>query len=169
MPKIFINPGHGGADPGVIGNGLHEAEVVLKIGRRVEHYLRTVGYDVRLFQFDGLEEICDAANYYDADLFVSIHCNAFDGQACGTEVYFCSEKDWFLAGKLYRQITNSIPQLSRRGIKQAGFYVLANTVMPAALVETAFIDNPRDAELLVSEEDTFARAIARAISDFFRG
>lgn len=51
MPKIFINPGHGGADPGAIGNGLHEADVALKIGNRVDFYLRKAGYDTRLFQF----------------------------------------------------------------------------------------------------------------------
>ena len=48
--KIFINPGHGGNDPGACGNGLREADVVLKIGRRVEGYLRAVGFDVKLFQ-----------------------------------------------------------------------------------------------------------------------
>ena len=36
MTKIFINPGHCvGVDPGACGNGLKEAEVILKVGRRV--------------------------------------------------------------------------------------------------------------------------------------
>ena len=83
--KIFINPGHGGDDPGACGNGLREADVALKIGKRVEDYLRAVGYDVKLFQFDGLEGICFDANNWNADLFVSIHCNAATGTAKGTE------------------------------------------------------------------------------------
>ena len=48
--KIFINPGHGGADTGACGHGLIERDVALNIGRRVESYLRNVGYDVTLFQ-----------------------------------------------------------------------------------------------------------------------
>ena len=39
--------------------------------------------------------------------------------------------------------------------------------MPAVLVETAFIDNAHDANLLREREDDFARAIARGISDFY--
>ena len=46
------------------------------IGKRVENYLRAVGYETKLFQFDGLQEICDDANAWHADLFVSIHQNA---------------------------------------------------------------------------------------------
>ena len=70
--KIFINPGHDPQlDPGACGNGLREADVVLNIGKRVESYLRAVGYDVKLFQYDGLGEICFDANSWKADLFIS--------------------------------------------------------------------------------------------------
>ena len=166
--KIFINPGHGGNDPGACGNGLAERDVVLKIGRRVADYLRNVGYDVLLSQIDGLERICDACNNWHADLFVSIHCNSFNGQAQGTETFgfYGSSNGAKLAGHIHTQLTGSLP-LVDRGVKQAGFYVLAQTDMPAALVETAFIDNPADAKLLVEREDDFARAIARGITDYF--
>lgn len=166
--KIFINPGHGGTDPGACGNGLKERDVVLKIGKRVENYLRAVGYDVKLFQYDGLGEICNAANDYGADLFVSIHCNAANGKARGTETYcfYGSTNGRKLATAIQRQLIDSIDTVDR-GVKEAGFYVLSGTNMPAALVETAFIDNPQDAALLVEHEDDFARAIARGISDYF--
>ena len=139
--KIFINPGHGGNDCGACGYGLKERDVVLNIGRRVEEYLRDVGYDVKLFQFDDLQAICDAANKFNADLFVSIHCNAFDGRAHGTESYafYGSTKGRKLADAIHKQITGSLPIVDR-GVKQAGFVVLSGTDMPAALVETAFID-----------------------------
>ena len=52
--KIFINPGHGGADTGACGHGLIERDVALNIGKLVESYLGAVAYDVLLFQFDGL-------------------------------------------------------------------------------------------------------------------
>ena len=53
-----------------------------------------------------------------------------------------------------------------RGVKQKGLYVVKYTNMPAVLVETAFIDNPEDAELLIKREDNFARAIACGVTDY---
>lgn len=166
--KIFINPGHGGEDCGAVGNGLQEADVTLKIGKRVENYLRAVGYDVKLFQYDGLQAICDDANAFKADLFVSIHCNAATGNTKGAETYWSgfSETSHRLAEKIQNQLVGSLP-LTNRGVKSASFYVLRNTNMPAVLVETAFIDNADDAKLLREREDDFAKAIARGVTDFF--
>ena len=112
--KIFINPGHGGRDPGACGNGLRESDVALAIGKRVEGYLRAVGYDVKLFQFDGLGEICFDANAWKADLFVSIHCNAATGTAKGTETH-CSDgsKSTRLAENIQAQLVNSLPVVNR--------------------------------------------------------
>ena len=165
--KIFINPGHGGNDPGACGNGLQEADVALSIGKRVENYLRAVGYDVKLFQYDGLQTICDDANSWRADFFVSIHCNSFDGRAHGTETFTSGgAKSSRLAGCIHNQIVKSLPVVNR-GVKTANFFVLKHTDAPAVLVETAFIDNPDDAKLLRDRQDDFARAIARGVTDYF--
>lgn len=172
MPKIFINPGHGGQDCGACGNGLREADVALNIGKLVADYLRAVGYDVKLFQYGGvdydLETICTDANSFKADLFVSIHCNAATGNAKGTETYCCrgATAGRKLAEAIHKQITSSLP-IVNRGVKEAGFYVLNYTDMPAVLVETAFIDNVDDAKLLRDKQDDFARAIARGITDYY--
>lgn len=168
--KIMINPGHGGDDPGACGCGLREVDVALNIGRRVENYLRAVGYDVKLFQFDGLQEICDDCNAWGADLFVSIHCNA--GGGTGTETFYF---EYSTAGKrladcIQKQVVNSLGTVDR-GLKtkiSGGYdvYVTKYTDCPAVLVETAFIDNYHDAKLLIDREDDFARAIARGVTDF---
>jgi len=165
MIKVMINPGHGGDDCGAVGNGLIERDVALFIGQRIDSYLQAVGYDTKLFQYDGLQAICDEANKWGADLFVSIHCNAFNGQAHGTETFYVSERGKKLATAIQNQIVNSLP-VTNRGIKTANYYVLNNTDMPAVLVECAFIDNPNDAKLLREREDDFARAIARGITDY---
>ena len=163
--KIFINPGHcPNADSGAVGNGLRECDVALNIGRRVEEYLRAVGYDVKLFQYDGLAAICYDANSWGADYFISIHCNAGGGQ--GTETFYYSETGRKLAECIQNQIVSSLP-VKNRGVKTAEFYVLNHTDMPAVLVETAFIDNSDDAKLLRDKQDEFARAIARGVTDFF--
>lgn len=170
--KIFINAGHGGKDTGAVGNGLIERDVNLRIGNFVAKYLKAVDYDVTLFQYDGLQAICNEANNWHADLFVSIHCNAFDGRASGTETiyYEYSTAGKKLANCIQRQIVSSLGTVDR-GLKAkigGGYdaYVTKYTNMPAVLVECAFIDNPHDAKLLREREDDFARAIARGISDF---
>lgn len=169
--KIFINPGHGGADSGACGNGLCEADVAFKIGKRVADYLRAVSYDVKLFQFGGvdgdLETICHDANQWFADYFISIHCNGVDNpNANGTETFFASPAGEKLARAIQKQIVSSLGTADRR-VERRNHYVTLHTDMPAVLVETAFITNPNDAKLLVNCEDDFARAIARGVTDFF--
>jgi len=168
MPKIFINPGHcADNEPGAVAGGLEEADINLRISQRVEKYLQAAGYAVKLFQYNGLQQICDDANAWNADLFVSIHCNAFDGNAHGTETLFGGSNDSRrLAISIQNQIIDKL-KTADRGIKLGGAYVLKYTNMPAVLVETAFIDNPDDAKLLVDREDDFARAIAVGISDYY--
>lgn len=167
--KIFINPGHGGADPGAVGNGLVEAEVALAIGERAAKYLQAVGYQTKVFQFDGLHTICDDANAWGADFFISLHCNAAASpRATGTETFFWNGGHGRkLAAKIQNQVADSLGTVNR-GTKTANFTVLAYTDMPAVLVETAFISNPQDAELLRDRQDDFARAIARGVTDFLK-
>lgn len=169
MKKIFINPGHYiGVDPGAVGNGLEEARVAMNIANRVSKYLQAVGYVTKVFSYDGLAVICEDANSWGADLFVSIHCNAATGWARGTETYTTGSV-WGtkLAKAIQNQILKHIPETVDRGVKIRGFYVIQYTSMPAVLIETAFIDNPIDAKLLVNREDDFARAIAVGITDYF--
>ena len=79
--KVFLNPGHapgGHPDPGAVNSesGLRECDVALAVGQSAESYLNAAGVATELLQSDSLEEICEAANASDADIFVSIHCNA---------------------------------------------------------------------------------------------
>jgi N-acetylmuramoyl-L-alanine amidase len=94
VSRIVIDPGHGGHDPGAIGKGVTEAELVLDIALRVEKLLQGVpGVDViltrRTDEFIQLQERTAIANREGADLFLSIHANASgNGQARGVETYF---------------------------------------------------------------------------------
>lgn len=166
--KVFLNPGHKiGEDSGACGNGLTEAQVAMNIALRVEKYLQAVGYTTKVYSFDGLAEIVDVSNYWDADVFVSIHCNAANTYARGTETYTTgSIEGTKLAYAIHNQLIKKIPTIDR-GVKTRGFYVIKYTDAPACLVETAFIDNFDDAQLLIDYEDEFARAIAVGITDYF--
>jgi len=181
--KIFINPGHapnGKPDPGAVNNntGLRECDVALSIGKKAAAYLDFIGYEIRILQSDSLSEIVTASNNWDADLFISIHCNSVgDASVQGTEIWYndgsCNGKK--LAAYLLNQMIGSI-KLVNRGVKNAvpgknGLYVLKYTDCPAVLVEAAFISNAEDERLLADPEmqDNFARAIARGITDYIGG
>lgn len=170
--KVFLNPGHapnGNPDPGACGCGLRECDVAKSVADLVEHYLTAAGVGVvGNLQDDSLYAITNAANASSADIFVSIHCNAFNGSACGTEtcLYPGSAAGNKLGACIQQQIVDSLGTVDR-GLKvRKDLWVLKSTDMPAVLVELAFIDNEGDAELLRDQQDDFARAIARGVTDF---
>ena len=117
--KVFINPGHapnGIPDPGACGNGLRESDVTITTGKLVEGYLAAAGCETRLLQSDSLREISGASNEWDADIFVSIHCNSAGNTAArGAETfcYYGSEAGAKLAAKIQRQIVDSIDTTNR--------------------------------------------------------
>jgi N-acetylmuramoyl-L-alanine amidase len=94
VSRIVLDPGHGGHDPGVRGNGLNESELVLDVTLRLKKLLeKTPGIDVVLTRetdvFIPLEQRTAIANREGADLFLSIHANASRNlKARGIETYF---------------------------------------------------------------------------------
>jgi N-acetylmuramoyl-L-alanine amidase len=94
VSRIVIDPGHGGHDPGAMGKGVSEAELVLDVALRLEALLqKTPGVEVmltrRIDEFIPLQERTAIANREGADLFLSIHANASaNAQARGIETYF---------------------------------------------------------------------------------
>lgn len=180
MMKLYIDPGHGGADPGAVGNGLKEKNVVLDIAKR----LRTIllkeyqQIDIRLSrtkdQTKSLFQRTNEANSWGADYFVSIHCNAFNGHAHGYEDFIYSK----LASNsrtanyqkvLHEEITKRIG-LKNRGRKKANFHVLRETRMPAFLSENGFIDNKQNAASMKSAtwREKVAEGHAVGIAKAFR-
>ena len=94
VSRIVIDAGHGGRDPGAVANGLHEADVVLDIARRVAARLAAQpGVEVVMTRNDDtfvpLRARTALANEMGADLFLSIHANASrNAKAHGVETYF---------------------------------------------------------------------------------
>jgi N-acetylmuramoyl-L-alanine amidase len=176
--KVFINPGHapnGVPDPGAVNpySGLKEAVVVKCVGDLVAKYLTEAGVDATVCQDDSLATIVNTSNSMGADVFVSIHCNsAANPSAEGTETFYfySSEHGKKLANCIQSQLIDAMDTVDR-GIKGArpgtnGLYVLTNTDAVAVLVELAFISNQDDSVLLTENQDDFARAIARGVTDY---
>ena len=94
VSRIVLDPGHGGHDPGVSGNGISESELVLDVSLRLKKLLENQpGMDVVMTRdsdvFIPLEQRTAMANREGADLFLSIHANASRNlKARGVETYF---------------------------------------------------------------------------------
>lgn len=174
---VFINPGHDQLlDPGAVcpdDKNFKECDIAWEVGILLKKYLTEAGVQVAdCVQDDDLQYICACANRSAADLFISIHCDSTDNrQANGTTSYV-----WELGNQASRfaecvqeQICGAIKTLDR-GVRvhPKKLYVLKNTLMPAVLIELAFISNEWDATQLRYRQDDFARAIARAVTDYER-
>ena len=186
--KVFINPGHDlDYDSGAVSprTGLRECEVAAHVGALVKHYLEAAGCPCKLMQSDNLAPpstgrsryadrqgptVTETANDWDADIFVSIHCNSAEAdEACGTET-FAYDLDGGAGEKIATCIQDQIVDALNtvdRGVKaNPKLFVLRYTAMPAVLVELGFISNESDEELLTNRQDDFARAISRGVTDY---
>lgn len=179
---IAIDPGHGGPDPGAVGNGLKEKDITLRMAQRVAGLLsakgarplltRNADYEV------GLYERTDMANRAGAEIFVSIHINANINPAVqGTATYILSpagggdpsrrEESRKLASYIQARLVQRLG-LENDGVLEANFAVLRTSAMPAVLVEVAYITNPQEAALLIQDwfvEET-AQGIVQGIMDY---
>ena len=169
-PAVVIDPGHGGPDSGAIGPaGIREADVTLEIGRMVRQALERQHVRVVLTRTTntmvGLEERPDIARREGGIVFVSIHANASQySSKKGTETYYGTPESASLASTIQSEVVQALGEPDR-GVRAADFYVVMNSPMPAVLIETAFISNPAEEQLLrnPATQRRIAEAIARAI------
>ena len=162
---ICLDPGHGGQDPGAIGCGLHEADVVLDTQLRLRDLLIAAGHSVIMTRdsdvYLTLTARTDYANSNGADLFVSIHANSADAvNATGTETYCYtngSSRSVDMRDRIQAEMILAW-DLADRGGKEANFSVLRNSSMPATLSELGFISNCSIDALLLADGDSRQQA-----------
>lgn len=165
---VYLDPGHGGTDPGSSGNGLVEKELNLKIALAVKDKLQNMGIVVKMSRdtdkFVSLQDIANGANEAMPDVFVSIHQNAFDNPSVnGIETYWWKgSSDNTLASLIQKNLIANT-NATNRGVKKNDFYVVKNTLMPSSLVECGFITSPDEANRLRTQE--YQNRIADAISN----
>ncbi|WP_297639790.1 N-acetylmuramoyl-L-alanine amidase, partial [uncultured Clostridium sp.] len=167
--KVFLDPGHGGADNGAAGNGLLEDELTLQISLKLRDKLKEKGIEVKMSResdvYVGLGERAEIANAYGADLFLSPHINSFtSSSAKGIETYYHTDKS------THRPLSSNIQEnaiketgAANRGVKTANFAVLRESSMPSALFESGFISNPEEAAKLRTSE--YQNKLATALAD----
>ncbi|MDH3709298.1 MAG: N-acetylmuramoyl-L-alanine amidase [Cyclobacteriaceae bacterium] len=95
VQKVVIDAGHGGHDPGTSGKYSREKNIALKIALELGDIIKERLPDVEVIytrksdKFIELDDRAEIANKNDADIFISIHCNAsaVTKSVYGTETY----------------------------------------------------------------------------------
>ena len=172
--RICIDAGHGGEDPGAVGqNGTKEKDVNLQITLYLQEALERNGVTVVMTRKKDvakrltIDDRCIIANSADVDYLVSIHANADsdrdDKTGHGTETWAYSKtsKGYPLAQAIQKELV-AANSLDDRGVRIKQLDILKKTKAPAVLVETAFLNNSAEEKLLT--DAAFQRLTAEAIA-----
>ena len=183
--KIVVDPGHGGIDVGASKGNILESEVNLSVSKKLKAYLEEYGYEVTLTRskdiaLDSLSKVGRTRQERDlnartniigesgAELFVSIHVNSLpeSPSTSGSIVYYNDKYPG--SRELAQNLQKALNSVTASGLKRqshdcekAEYYILRNSTVPGVLVETAFVTNKKERELLAT--DSFREKLAKAI------
>ena len=165
--RIIIDAGHGGKDPGAVSNGVQEKAVNIIIAARLYLLLLLAGYNVKLTrssdEFISLSNRVKMAKDFDADIFVSIHANAFrNDKAEGIESYYGKKEGSYSLGEHIQNELIYHLGSKDRGIKNGEkYYVLKNSSCPSVLVECGFLTN--ESERMLLQDEYYQKSLAYSI------
>jgi N-acetylmuramoyl-L-alanine amidase len=163
---VVIDPGHGGADPGVVDQeGLVEKDINLQISRSLAEILRQAGATVIMTrENDAVDAASKKADLdkrlslmtdSDSSICISIHANSFPAQpnVYGAQVFYGAhdEKGQILANYVQKQLTR-VTKSDRKALAHPSAYLLKNNEVPLILVEVGFFSNEKEKKLLQDPE-----------------
>ncbi|MFJ7700575.1 N-acetylmuramoyl-L-alanine amidase [Lysinibacillus fusiformis] len=176
---IIIDPGHGGKDPGTVVGTIEEKNIVLKVSTLVTQKLEAAGANVLMTRTEDTyptrEGRVDFSHGNYGEIFVSIHANYANNTAAqGTETYYAKtlgdvyEEDIDLATFVNNQIVKNVNMKDRK-VKEMKYVVIANTNIPAILVELGFLSNSEDRAKLTDDQyvELFAESIYKGILEYY--
>lgn len=178
---IVIDAGHGGSDPGMTGiDNLQEKEINLKIASKVYTILTSMGYKTIMTRTEDkglydetsrnkkaqdLQNRIEIMKDTDAVLAVSIHQNSYpDSSIKGPQVFYyeTSASGKLLAECIQNSLNENLKIERPRKIKgNDTYYLLKRSPCVLTIVECGFLTNPKEAELLQTEE--YQEKVANAI------
>ena len=180
--KIMIDPGHGGSDPGASGpSAPHEATLVLRCGLALKNRIvNECGGTVKMTRstdtFISLSSRKASSVSYDPYIFCSLHLNAYNTTAKGTETYYYHKtgNSSLLANKVQAQLIANFKTVSgftptNRGVKTANYTVImGSSSVPAVLTEGLFVDNKTEWNIIKSESnDGFKKWVQGHLYGFY--
>lgn len=176
---VFIDPGHGGPDPGANNGKRLEKDDTLALSLALKDCLEDLRFDVRMSRTSD-EDVDrsrrgEMANECGAQLMISVHRNQVDGDGSGVEGFIPKENS-AESRLLGENIMNALAEQGfvKRSIRAGtlkdpddDYAENAAAAMPAVLIEVGFISSDGDNALFDDNMDGNAHAIANAISDTF--
>jgi len=186
--KIVVDAGHGGIDGGASSGEVIEKDVTLAIAAKVEKQLKQLGAEVvmtRSTDGDVLDEHAPSEEFStlrerkkediflrsnlvtknEPDIFVTIHANAIPEEKWrGAQVFYHRDghpNSELLAKSIQSTIKGSLQNTEREALAIKQVYLLKKAEVPAVLVETGFLSNNEERELLSS--DAYQKKMADAI------
>lgn len=188
---VWIDPGHGGADPGKVGVGdVLEKDINLQIAMKLKEELEARDIQVLMTRTEDtdlaeegagsrkmsdLNNRCKMMNESKAALTICVHQNSFtDPSVHGAQVFYCSgsEDGRKVASLIQETIRGNVDMENTREIKENdSYYMLKNTGIPVVIVECGFLSNPEETAKLVEEsyQHQMAEAIAEGVLKYFDG
>ena len=195
---IFLDPGHGGKDPGASYYNITEKELNMQVYQKLRKELEGLGYTVLSSRdsdvfVDFVTERSRMVNKTDSDIFISIHFNASGNPAsnrAGIQTYSYEEAAGYPSkinpywhnhpdrisesNRLAADIHSSL--LAETGAKDAGrlrssFAVLRETDKPAVLLELGYIDNFNENQQVRSDayQNRLVAGIVKGIQKYYSG
>ncbi|MFJ8102286.1 N-acetylmuramoyl-L-alanine amidase [Lysinibacillus sp. NPDC096212] len=176
---IIIDPGHGGKDVGTHYDKIYEKDITLKVSTLVKDKLEAAGAKVLMPRtgdtYSPPQKHVDFSHDNYGEIFVSIHVNSADStKAKGTETYYAKtpgdmyQEDIELATFVNNQIVKNV-NMENRKVREKNYIVVANTNIPAILVELGFLSNKEDRAKLTDDKyiELFAESIYKGILEYY--
>lgn len=175
---IFVDPGHGGRDPGTSYGNLLEKDINLEIAKVVQEELIQKGAIVYLTREDDtdyskenderkkrsdLSRRIQMIEKEQSDLYLSIHINWYkESYWSGAEVLYSNTNpnNQILAKSIMNYFEKDLK--STRHIKTTDLYMYNNTKVPGVLIECGFLSNPTERDLL--QQKSYQKKIGKAIT-----
>lgn len=193
---VFLDPGHGGRDPGAVYNGLREKDLNMSIYRKLRSELEKLGYTVLTSRdsdvyVDYVTERSEMVNKTDADVFISIHFNATGvpgANRSGVETYIYEPDDDIkprinkvahddptrlseskrLADNIHNSVV-SVAGANDRGVHGSNYAVLRETIKPAVLLELGYIDSPEYKKISDDKyQNKLVEGIVKGLRNFYK-
>ena len=178
---IYLDPGHGGRDPGAIYKDIYESPINLEISKVLKEKLESLGaivYLTRTGEYDisspnawnkknsDLQNRVDLIEESKAQLYLSIHLNAdTTNRWKGAQVFYddVNKNNKVLAETMQQSFKKNLN--SNRKIKEISTYYMYRRIkkVPGALLEVGFLSNPNERYLL--QKNSYQKKISDAISE----
>ena len=183
---IYLDPGHGGPDPGTIYKDIYEKDINLSICQKLEQVLEEEGAIVYLTRYgdydlsrnnikerkrSDLNNRAKIINESVADIYLSIHLNSITTTTWkGAQVFYddVNEENKEIANLFQKQLKKDLK--TDREVKEIKNILMNRKItIPGVLIEVGFLSNPNDRYKLRQDEYQykFANSVKSALIDYF--